>query len=113
MKSSRESLGLALVCLVLIAASIWGIVAAFAARLELNVDGIMLICVCLLTAGIFSLMLFILAREQGWLPSRRKQEAAEAARAKQAAAAAAPSVQAAAQAKPAQPQSKSTPQEVR
>lgn len=107
MKSSRESLGLALICLTLIAASVWGIVAAFTARIELNIDGIMLISVCLLVGGIFSLMLFLMAREQGWLPSRRKQEAQEAAAASRPAAPPAP------QAKPAQPQSKSTPQEVR
>ena len=74
MKGTQEAIWLALICLVTLAASVWGIVAAFTTRIELNIDGIMLVGVCLLMAGIFSLMLLLLAREQGWLPARRKME---------------------------------------
>jgi len=73
MKILRESLGLALICLSLIAAAVWGIVEAFTTRIELNIDRILMVCVGLLIGGLFSLMLFVIAREQGWLPTRHKQ----------------------------------------
>src|SRR2546425_10485260 len=46
---------------------------SFTTRIELNIDGILMVCVGLLIGGLFSLMLFVIAREQGWLPTRRKQ----------------------------------------
>src|SRR3989442_8537477 len=73
MKILRENLGLALICLSLIAAAVWGIVEAFTTRIELNIDGILMVCVGVLIGGLFSLMLYVIAREQGWLPVGHKQ----------------------------------------
>jgi hypothetical protein len=79
-------MALALICAVVILLSIAGIAATFLTRLELNVDGILLLLSSLVMGGVFSLMLFLLAREEGWLPARKKQEApADTAHAKQAA----------------------------
>lgn len=75
MKRTREGILLALICLIPIAASVWGIIAAFTTHIALNIDGIMLVGVCLMMVGIFALMLYLLAREQGWLPARKKQNA--------------------------------------
>jgi hypothetical protein len=75
MKSSLTSLTLALICVVVILFSIAGIVANFVTRIELNIDGILLLLVCLVMGGLFSLMLFVLAREEGWLPRRKKAAA--------------------------------------
>jgi hypothetical protein len=79
-------MALALICVVVVLLSIAGIAATFLTRIELNVDGILLLLSSLVMGGVFSLMLFVLAREEGWLPSRKKQGAsADAAPAKQAA----------------------------
>jgi hypothetical protein len=75
MKSSLTSLTLALICVIVILFSIAGIVANFVTRIELNIDGILLLLVCLVMGGLFSLMLFVLAREEGWLPRRKKAAA--------------------------------------
>ncbi len=74
MKLSRSSLALALMCVIVILFSIAGIVANFVTRIGLNIDGILLLLVCLGMGGLFSLMLLVLAREEGWLPARKKQE---------------------------------------
>lgn len=73
MKSSLTSLTLALICVIVILFSIAGIVANFVTRIEFNIDGILLLLVCLVMGGLFSLMLLVLAREEGWLPRRKKQ----------------------------------------
>lgn len=87
MKPSLSSVTLALICVIVILFSIAGIVANFVTRIELNIDGILLLLACLVMGGLFSVMLFVLAREEGWLPARKKQESpAQAAPAKQAAA---------------------------
>jgi hypothetical protein len=77
MKSSLTSVTLALICVVVILFSIAGIVANFVTRIELNIDGILLLLVCLVMGGLFSLMLFVLAREEGWLPGRKKPAASD------------------------------------
>jgi hypothetical protein len=74
MGNTRQGLTLALISLVVLAFSVAGIVAAFVARIALDIDGILLIGTCLLMGGLFTLMLFLTVREQGWLPSRTKQE---------------------------------------
>jgi hypothetical protein len=76
MGSSRQGITLALICLIVLAFSVAGIAASFAARIELDIDGILLIGTGLMMAGIFGLMLLLLAREQGWIPARRKKEEA-------------------------------------
>ena len=79
MRRSREGLVLAAMCLLVIALSVWGLYAAFATRIELNVDGIFLILVGLLMGGLFALMLYLMAREQGWIPARKREQAPAAA----------------------------------
>ncbi len=72
MGSTRQGLTLALISLVVMAFSVAGVVAAFVARIALDIDGILLIGTCLLMGGLFALMLLLIAREQGWLPTRAK-----------------------------------------
>ncbi len=76
MGSLRQGIALALICLIVLAFSVAGIAASFAAHIELNIDGILLIAIGLMMAGIFGLMLLLLAREQGWIPARSKKEEA-------------------------------------
>lgn len=78
METKRGTLGVLLVCLVVILLSGAGIVWAFATEMlypHIQMDGLLLVMVCLLMGGIFSLMLFLLAKEQGWLPRKRTEAA--------------------------------------
>lgn len=84
MGSLRQGMTLALICVVVLVFSVAAIVAAFATGIELNIDGILLIAIGLMMAGIFGLMLLLMAREQGWIPARAKKEASPAAAAKAA-----------------------------
>jgi hypothetical protein len=56
------------VCLVVIALSVVGAVSAFVTDLQRDIDGLLLILVCALMGGLFSIMLFLLAKNHGWLP---------------------------------------------
>jgi len=82
MSGQREIFGLVVVCAVIVVLSLAGLAAAFATRLELDIDGLLLIAVCLMMGGIFSLMLFLIAKEYGWLdhmPFLGRKRAAKAA----------------------------------
>ncbi len=70
MEKSRQAIWLALLCAIVAIFGVAGIAAAFVTRIELNIDGILLICTGLLMAGLFGLMLAMVAREQGWIPAR-------------------------------------------
>ncbi len=56
-----------IVCLVLIGLSVVGAVSAFVTGLQRDIDGLLLILVCVLIGGVFSTMLFVLAKQEGWL----------------------------------------------
>ena len=59
-------------CLVLIGLSVVGVVSVFVTGLHRDIDGLLLILVCVLMFSIFSTLLFVLAKQEGWLahPSR-------------------------------------------
>ncbi|SRR5579883_1989935 len=69
-------LGLIGICLVIVVLSIGGLASDVVTRLGLDLDGLLLILVSLLMAGLFSLMLFLIVKDQGWIPTRKKAEAA-------------------------------------
>ena len=81
MNSKRESLILALICLVVVLLSLGGLVYGvisgliFARDVPFTLDGILLALVCLMMGGIFSLMLLVLALKEGWvkLPGKKTQ----------------------------------------
>jgi len=73
MKLVHGVVGLALICVVIIAVSVAGAVFDFTSHLGLDMDGILLLLTCLMMGGLFALMLLLIAREQGWLPSRKKE----------------------------------------
>ncbi len=75
MSAPRDVLILAALCAVIVLLSLLGLVWAFAAGLlypHILLDGLLLVMICLMMAGIFSLMLLLLAKEAGWLPFGRK-----------------------------------------
>ena len=56
-----------IVCLVLIGLSVVGAASAFVTGLRRDIDGLLLILVCVLIGSVFSTMLFVLAKQKGWL----------------------------------------------
>jgi hypothetical protein len=79
MPSEREGIGLVAYCAIIIVLSLAGLVAAFLTRLVTSVDGLLLLMICLLMGGLFSLMLFLTARDEGWLPKGHKTTKSSAA----------------------------------
>ncbi len=79
MKLVHGVVGLALICVVIIAVSVAGTVFDFTSHLGLDMDGILLLLTCLMMGGLFALMFLLIAREQGWLPSRKKEPTASPA----------------------------------
>ena len=67
-------LGLVAICLVIVVLSVSGLASDVLTRLDLDLDGLLLIMVSLLMAGLFLLMLFVIAKDQGWLPGGHKTE---------------------------------------
>jgi hypothetical protein len=84
MSVQRGILGLVAICASIVLLSILGVVWAFTSGLlypHILLDGLLLLLVCLLMGGVFSLMLFLIAKAEGWLarlPFPRKKSAAEA-----------------------------------
>ncbi len=72
------------VCVLLILFAAAGLVCTFATGLEFNIDGLLLLMVCLMIGGLFTLMLLLMAKEMGWLTSRKKSAEASANPAKPA-----------------------------
>jgi hypothetical protein len=64
---SRNGIMELIVCLVLIRLSVVGVVSALVTRLQGDIDGLLLILVCVLMGSLFSIMLFDLVKEEGWL----------------------------------------------
>jgi hypothetical protein len=63
----RDGIMELIVCLVLIGLSVVGAVSAFVTGLQRDIDGLLLILVCVLVFSIFSTLLFVLAKQEGWL----------------------------------------------
>jgi hypothetical protein len=80
MSVSREILGLAAICAIVVLLSLLGVVWALISGLlypHILLDGLLLVLICLMMGGIFSIMLFFIARDYGLIPHKRP--AAEAA----------------------------------
>ena len=81
MNGKENPLELLVMCAVMIVLSLLGIVGGLSRGLLGNMDGILLLGVCLMIALISALLLFVLAKEQGWI-GKRKSEAGPTATAK-------------------------------
>lgn len=75
MTKQQGVLGLLGVCLFVILMSLAGLASDFITHLLGNIDGLLLFAICLMMVGLFALMLFQLAKEAGWLPSRASKDA--------------------------------------
>jgi hypothetical protein len=70
----RAALALLGICAFFILLSVAGLASDLITRLLGSIDGLLLAMVCLLIAGLFFLMLIVLASESGFLPSRHKHD---------------------------------------
>jgi hypothetical protein len=62
----RDGIMELMVCLVLIGLPVVGVVSVFVTGLQRDIDGLLLILVCVLMFSIFSTLLFVLAKQEGW-----------------------------------------------
>jgi oxaloacetate decarboxylase gamma subunit len=79
MTKKQGVLGLLGICLLMLVLSAAGLASDFLTRLGLDLDGLLLILCSLLLGLLFLIMLFVIAKEQGWIPERHKKEPAPAA----------------------------------
>jgi hypothetical protein len=70
MNGQENPLELLIICAVMLVLSIVGILGGLSARLFGSLDGLLMLAVCMMTALIFAILLFVLAKERGWLGKR-------------------------------------------
>jgi hypothetical protein len=78
MDGKENPLELLVMCAVMILLSILGIVGGLSRRLFGGLDGLLMLAVCLMMALIAALLLFGVAREQGWIGKDKPAEDASA-----------------------------------
>jgi hypothetical protein len=79
MNGQENPLELLIICAVMLVLSIVGILGGLSARLFGTLDGLLMLAVCMMTALIFAILLFVLAKERGWLGKRGPDGGAAAA----------------------------------
>jgi hypothetical protein len=72
MNEQEKPIELLIMCAVIVVLSILGVVGGLSTRLVGSLDGLLMLAVCLMMALIFSLLLIVLAKEQGWLGKQRQ-----------------------------------------
>ena len=71
MNGQENPVELLVICAVMLVLSILGMLGGLSSRLFGTLDGLLMVAVCLMTALIFAILLFVLAKERGWLGKRR------------------------------------------
>ncbi len=72
MNEQEKPVELLVMCAVIVVLSVLGVLGGLSTRLIGSLDGLLMLAVCLMMALIFSLLLLVLAKEQGWLGKRRQ-----------------------------------------
>jgi hypothetical protein len=70
MSGQENPIELLAICAVMLVLSILGVVGGFSPRLFGGLDGLLIIAICLMMALIFAILLFVLAKERGWIGKR-------------------------------------------
>jgi CHASE2 domain-containing sensor protein len=76
MNGKENPIELLVICAVMLVLSILGIVGGLTPRLRGSLDGLLIVAICLMTALIFAILLFVLAKERGWIGKRNPDGAA-------------------------------------
>jgi uncharacterized RDD family membrane protein YckC len=70
MNGQENPIELLVICAVMLLLSILGVAGGLSTRLRGTLDGLLIVAICLMTAVIFAILLFVLAKERGWLGKR-------------------------------------------
>jgi uncharacterized RDD family membrane protein YckC len=70
MNGKENPIELLVICAVMLVLSILGIVGGLSPRLRGSLDGLLIVAICLMTALVFAILLFVLAKERGWIGKR-------------------------------------------
>ncbi len=69
--SGKENLmELLVICAVMLVLSVLGVAGGLSPRLLGSLDGLLMVAICLLMALIFAILVFVLAKERGWIGKR-------------------------------------------
>jgi len=74
MKGQENEAELAIMSVVMIVLSLVGIIAGFSRGLFGGIDGLLILGVALMMLLIFSLLLLVQAKEQGWIGKQKKED---------------------------------------
>ena len=74
MKGQENEAELTIMSVVMIVLSISGIIAGFSRDLFGGIDGLLILGIALMTLLIFSLLLLVQAKQQGWIGKHHKDE---------------------------------------
>jgi hypothetical protein len=78
MNGKENPIELLVISVVMIVLGVAGVIAGFSRGLMGSMDGLLILAVALMMALIFAGLLFVLAKQQGWLGGRSKAVGAEA-----------------------------------
>jgi hypothetical protein len=78
MNGQENPVELLVICAVMLVLSILGVLGGLSPRLFGSLDGLLIVAVSLMMALIFGILLFVLAKERGWLGKRDPDGAAAA-----------------------------------
>jgi hypothetical protein len=67
MNDQEQPLELLIICALIVVFALLGLIGGISGKLVGTLDGLLLIAISLVTLLIFSILLFVLAKEQGWL----------------------------------------------
>jgi hypothetical protein len=70
MNGQENPVELLVICAVMLVLSILGVLGGLSPRLFGSLDGLLIVAICLMMALIFAILLFVLAKERGWLGKR-------------------------------------------
>ncbi len=74
MNGKENEAELTIMSVVMVVLSILGIIAGFSRELFRGIDGLLMLGVALMTFLIFSLLLLVQAKQQGWISKHHKDE---------------------------------------
>jgi hypothetical protein len=74
MKGQENEAELAIMSVVMIVLSLLGIIGGFSKGLFGGIDGLLLLAVALMILVVFSLLLLVQAKQQGWIGKQKKDD---------------------------------------
>jgi hypothetical protein len=78
MNGQENPVELLVICAVMLVLSVLGILGGLSPRLFGSLDGLLIVAVSLMMALIFGILLFVLAKQRGWLGKRHPDSGAAA-----------------------------------